>query len=117
MRGIREQRILRSQPKLNNIRSYGPRQPRAVIVFTAEDLSASSRRPQVLLLCFRRKRDRSIAVPGTGKAQRYFASDLDPLSSRLFDASGIDAVDVVLGVHMVACSNAGDRHSPIGEAR
>jgi len=39
MRGIREQRILRSQPKLNNIRSYGPRQPRAVIVFTVEDAS------------------------------------------------------------------------------
>jgi hypothetical protein len=42
MSGIREQRILRSQPKLSNIRSYGPRQPRAVIVFTAEDVSASS---------------------------------------------------------------------------
>jgi hypothetical protein len=54
MSGIRERHILRSQPKLNNIRSYGPRQP-----------------------------------------QRYFASDLDPLSSRLFDASGIEAVEVV----------------------
>jgi hypothetical protein len=95
MSGIREQRILRSQPKLTDIRSYGPRQTRAVIVFTTEDVSASSRRTQVLLLCFRRNRDRSIAVPGTGKAQRYFASDLDPLSSRLFDASGIEAVEVV----------------------
>jgi hypothetical protein len=95
MSGIRERHILRSQPKLSNIGSYGPRQPRAVIIFTAEDASASSRRTQILLLCYRRNRDRSIAVPGTGKAQRYFASDLDPLSSRLFDASGIEAVEVV----------------------
>jgi len=29
---------------------------------------------------------------GTGKAQRYFASDFDRLSSRLFDANGIAAV-------------------------
>ena len=39
MSGIRERHILRSQPKLNNIRSYGPRQPRAVIAFTVEDAS------------------------------------------------------------------------------
>jgi hypothetical protein len=33
------------------------------------------RRTQVLLLCDRRNYDRSMAGLGTGKAQRYFASD------------------------------------------
>lgn len=32
---------------------------------------------------------------GTGKAQRYFASDFDRLSDRLFDASEIAVVEVV----------------------
>ena len=31
---------------------------------------------------------------GTGKAQRYFASDFDRLSNRLFDASEIAVVEV-----------------------
>jgi hypothetical protein len=38
--------------------------------------------------------DRSIASLGTGKAQRYFASDFDRLSDRVFDASEIAAVEV-----------------------
>ena len=33
---------------------------------------------------------------GTGQAQRYFASDFDRLSDRLFDASGIEAIEVVM---------------------
>ena len=48
---------------------------------------ASPRRTQVLLLCYHRNYDRSIAGLGTGKTQRYFASDFDRLSNRLFDAS------------------------------
>src|ERR1700730_2945125 len=39
-----------------------------------------------------RNYDRSTAGLGTGKAQRYFASDVDRLSSRLCDADGIAAV-------------------------
>jgi hypothetical protein len=50
---------------------------------------------QVLLLCGRRTYDRSIAGLGTGKAQRYFASDFDRFSNRLFDARHIGAVEVV----------------------
>jgi hypothetical protein len=38
--------------------------------------------------------DRSDAGLGTGKARRYFASDFDRLSDRVFDASEIAAVEV-----------------------
>jgi hypothetical protein len=69
-------------------------------------IAVSSRRTQVLLLCYRRNYDRTIAGLGTGKAQRYLASDLDRLSSRLFDASGIEAVEVVARVSHVVRSNA-----------
>jgi hypothetical protein len=58
---------------------------------------ASPHRTQVLLLCYRRNYDRSIAGLGTGKAQRYFASDFDRFSNRWFDASEIAAVEVVAG--------------------
>ena len=42
--------------------------------------------------------DRSIAGLGTGKAQRYFASDFDRLSDRVFDASEIAVVEVEVAV-------------------
>jgi len=58
-------------------------------------MAAPSRRMQVLLLGDRRNYDRSIAGLGTGKAQRYFASDFDRLSDRLFDACEIAVVEVV----------------------
>ena len=69
------------------------------IFFTTVD--ASRRHPAVrkfFLLRYRRNYDRTIAGLGTGKAQRYFASDLDRLSSRLFDANGIEAVEVAVRV-------------------
>ena len=59
---------------------------------TRSSMAALSRRMQVLTLGDRRNYDRSIAGLGIGKAQRYFASDFDRLSSRLFDANGIAAV-------------------------
>jgi hypothetical protein len=117
MSGIRERHILRSQPKLNNIRSYGPRQPRAVIIFTVEDASrhhAAARK--FSYSAFAETAIGALRSQARAKAQRYFASDLDPLSSRLFDASGIEAVEVVLGVHMVACSNAGTARAPIQQS-
>src|SRR5258708_7075500 len=60
-------------------------------------IEAPPRRTQVLLLCYRRNYDRSIAGLGSGKAQRYFASDFDRLSNRSFDASKIATVEVVAG--------------------
>jgi hypothetical protein len=51
-----------------------------------------SRRVQLSIRYGDRDYDRSIAGLGTGKAQRYFASDFDRLSSRWFDANGIAAV-------------------------
>ena len=51
---------------------------------------------QVLILGDRRNYDPSIAGLGTGKAQRYFASDFDRLSDRLFGAGEIEAVEVVM---------------------
>jgi hypothetical protein len=51
-----------------------------------------SRRAQLSIRHGDRNYDRSIAGLGTGKAQRYFASDFDRLSSRLFKANGIAAV-------------------------
>lgn len=50
-----------------------------------------SRRAQVFIRQGHRNYDRSIAGLGTGNAQRYFASDFDQLSSRLFDPNGIAA--------------------------
>jgi hypothetical protein len=47
-----------------------------------------------------RNYDPSIAGLGTGKVQRYVASDFDRLSDRLFDACKIAVLEVV------ACSNA-----------
>jgi hypothetical protein len=67
------------------------------ISFSEEARIASPRRTQVLLLCARRNYDRGIAGLGTSKARRYFASDVDRLSNRLFDASEIAAVEVVAG--------------------
>ena len=58
-------------------------------------MAAPSRRMQVLLLGDRRNYDPSIAGLGTGKAQRYFASDFDRLSHRLFDADEVAVVEVV----------------------
>jgi hypothetical protein len=52
-----------------------------------------SRRAQLSIRRGDRNYDRSIAGLGTGKAQRYFASDIDRLSSRLFDAGGLAAVE------------------------
>jgi hypothetical protein len=49
---------------------------------------------QVLILGDRRNFDPSIAGLGTGKAQRYFASDFDRLSDCLFDTSEIAVVEV-----------------------
>ena len=55
--------------------------------WTCARILGSSRRAQVLLLCYRRNYDRSIAGLGPGRAQRYVASDFDRLSSGLFDAN------------------------------
>jgi hypothetical protein len=46
------------------------------------------RRAQLSIRYGDRSYDRSIAGLGAGKMQRYFASDFDRLSSRLFDANG-----------------------------
>jgi hypothetical protein len=62
---------------------------------TRSNMAAPSRRMQVLILGDRRNYDPSIAGLGTGKAQRYFASDFDRLSDRLFDTSEIAVVEVV----------------------
>jgi hypothetical protein len=51
---------------------------------------------QGLLLCDRRNYDRSIAGPGTGRAERYFASDLDRLSDHV-RRQGIAAIEVAAG--------------------
>jgi hypothetical protein len=51
-----------------------------------------SRRAQLSIRHGDRNYDRSVVDVDTGKAQRYFASDFDRLSSRLFDANGIAAV-------------------------
>jgi hypothetical protein len=48
---------------------------------------------QLSLRCGHRIYDRSITGLGTGKAHRYFASDFGQLSSRLFGANGIAAVE------------------------
>jgi hypothetical protein len=53
------------------------------------------RRALVFILGDRRTYDQSVAGLGTGKAQRYFASDIDRFSNRLFDAREIEAVEVV----------------------
>jgi hypothetical protein len=58
-----------------NLRRFGP-------------YDRKSRRAQLYIRNGDRNYDRSIAGLGTGKAQRYFASDFDRLSSRWFDANG-----------------------------
>jgi hypothetical protein len=50
---------------------------------------------QVLLRCYRRIYDPSIAGLVVRQAQRYFAYDFGRLSNRLFDAREIAAVEVV----------------------
>ena len=62
-----------------NLRRFGP-------------YDRKSRRAQLSIRYGDRNYDRSIAGLGTRKAQRYFASDFDWLSSRLFDVNGIAAV-------------------------
>jgi hypothetical protein len=69
--------FLRNEPTL---RRFGP-------------YDRKSRRAQLSIRHGDRNYDRSIAGLGTGKAQRYFASDFDRLSSRLFDAGGLAAVE------------------------
>jgi hypothetical protein len=51
-----------------------------------------SRRAQLSIRRGDRNYDRGIAGLGTGKAQRYFASDFDRLSDHLLDASGIEVI-------------------------
>ena len=64
-------------------------------VFVLHD--RASGRAQLSIRHGRRNYDRRIAGIGTSKARRYFASDFDRLSNRLFDASEIAAVEVVTG--------------------
>jgi hypothetical protein len=63
-----------------NLRRFGP-------------YDRKSRRAQLSIRYGDRNYDRSIAGLGIRKAQRYFASDFDWLSSRLFDVNGIAAVN------------------------
>jgi hypothetical protein len=57
----------------------------------------ASRRAQLSIRHGRRNYDRSIAGLGTGKTQRYVASDFDQLSDHLFDPREIAAVEAVTG--------------------
>jgi hypothetical protein len=52
--------------------------------------------PYATSLCCRRNYDRITASLGAGKARRYFASDLDRPTNRLFDA--IEAGEVIVRV-------------------
>jgi hypothetical protein len=55
------------------------------------------RRAQLSIRHADRNYDRCIAGLGTGKAQRYFASDFDRLSSCLFNADGAHCGRTVVG--------------------
>jgi hypothetical protein len=63
------------------------------IVFGPYD--RNSRRAQLSVRHGDRNYDRIITRLGTGKVQRYLASDFDRLSDRLLDASEIAVVEVV----------------------
>jgi hypothetical protein len=58
----------------------------------------SSRRAQVFLLCDRRRYDRSIAGLGAGRAQRYFAPELDRSNRLTGWLVRIEAVVIKKGV-------------------
>jgi hypothetical protein len=64
----------------------------------------------------RRNYDRGITGLGTGKAQRYFASDFDRLSDRVFDASEIAAVEVEVGVSHGSVQQRGTARAQPGTA-
>jgi hypothetical protein len=57
----------------------------------------ASRRVRLSIRYGHRIYDRRVAGLGTGKAQRYFASDFDQLFNRLLSAREIAAVEVVVG--------------------
>jgi hypothetical protein len=87
-RGTRVAKVTkRNMPATNTSRCC--RATRPYDVFGPYD--RKSRRAQLSIRHGDRNYDRSVAGLGTGKAKRYFASDFDRLSCRLFDANGIAA--------------------------